>query len=597
MRADRNILWRIAAAPARVVVQQPVLLVALAVLLAPDLWHYWHWDKMGQEWGTYRQLRLWRFVGITLLESYVLAAAVTAVGRRWFKVAVYALALAAFGVYHFIQVNFNTRFSPELAVILGETTGSESSEFVRTYLLAPGSVAACCRTLLAAGAALMLELAYRPPRLGSKALACCSVPVVALLCWTLTCTPAVTRMMATRSMVTLEKDHNFMMGGWGTDALSNALYTQHTLWLTGSEMSQVVSRTVAAVEQRQATLLATAPDSLDIVVVVGESYNKHHAGIYGYGLPTTPVMQRERQAGNLVAFADVVSPYNTTSITLKNFFSSGSLALGQRWWQHPMWPALFKSAGYDVWFWDNQVDFMADASFTFALNGILFHKQVTRHCYTATNTATSKWDEGLVADLQRHITPGARRLVLLHLMGQHMNYGSRYPKQWERFTADSIARSEPWLTPKMRATIAQYDNATRYNDHVLGLVFQAFAHRPAIVVYLSDHGEEVYDYRPYMGRDHNIVKTPQLLRNQNEIPMVVWLSPVLQAQDPGLVSRLGAAASLPLLCDDVPHMLMGIAGLATSHYQLQRDALSPSFTPTKRPVYGNSRYEDIMSQP
>ena len=68
--------------------------------------------------------------------------------------------------------------------------------------------------------------------------------------------------------------------------------------------------------------------------------------------------------------------------------------------------------------------------------------------------------------------------------------------------ADSIRfRKESWLTEEMRDDIAHYDNATRYNDHVLEQIIRLYEGQRTVVVYLSDHGEEVYDYRASSGRD------------------------------------------------------------------------------------------------
>ena len=58
-------------------------------------------------------------------------------------------------------------------------------------------------------------------------------------------------------------------------------------------------------------------DSVDLILVIGESYIKSHAGIYGYRLNTTPCMEQEMNRGNLFAFDDVLSPnYFETSAKL-----------------------------------------------------------------------------------------------------------------------------------------------------------------------------------------------------------------------------------------------------------------------------------------
>ena len=43
--------------------------------------------------------------------------------------------------------------------------------------------------------------------------------------------------------------------------------------------------------------------------------------------------------------------------------------------------------------------------------------------------------------------------------------------------------------------MAHYLNAIRYNDLVVDRIIRLFDHRNAVVIYFSDHGEEVHNFR------------------------------------------------------------------------------------------------------
>ena len=58
-----------------------------------------------------------------------------------------------------------------------------------------------------------------------------------------------------------------------------------------------------------------------IVLIIGESYNKHHASLYGYPLPTTPRQDYRKSNGELFVFDDVVTSWNITSNVFLNIFS------------------------------------------------------------------------------------------------------------------------------------------------------------------------------------------------------------------------------------------------------------------------------------
>ena len=131
---------------------------------------------------------------------------------------------------------------------------------------------------------------------------------------------------------------------------------------------------------------------------------------------------------------------------LKNLLSCNSLGLGESWSDHPLLTAVFRQAGYAVDLWDNQRDFMAGTVFAFSLAAYLYNDSIAARVYTATNTATFAYDGGLVADYAHRsasLPPAPRRLVIFHLLGQHMAYVDRYPPDSAVFTAADVRGSLP----------------------------------------------------------------------------------------------------------------------------------------------------------
>lgn len=266
---------------------------------------------------------------------------------------------------------------------------------------------------------------------------------------------------------------------------------------------------------------------------------------------------------------------------------------GGKWCDSPFFPALFHSAGYNVWLWDNQYtpgDGRAMCEFT--LNSFLRDTSLARLSYTAINDTAWAWDGNLVTDFLRHAAPRRRSLAVLHLWGQHTDAADRYPHTpaFTRFRgADYRRRREPWMTDAKRQAIAHYDNATLYNDHVLGLVLRALAGRDAALVYLSDHGEEVYDYRDHTGRDLSM--TPQALHAYHDVPMMVWLSESFRARRPALAEAVRRAAGRPFLTSDLCHLLFRLGRLRTTYYRPERDILSPRYRTAPRLVQDNVPYD------
>jgi heptose-I-phosphate ethanolaminephosphotransferase len=69
----------------------------------------------------------------------------------------------------------------------------------------------------------------------------------------------------------------------------------------------------------------------DIVLVIGESYNKHHSQLYGYDKPTTPRQMAMAEQGSLVPFSDVVSSWNLTSFVFKHMLSLYAVGDSSEW--------------------------------------------------------------------------------------------------------------------------------------------------------------------------------------------------------------------------------------------------------------------------
>ena len=136
-----------------------------------------------------------------------------------------------------------------------------------------------------------------------------------------------------------------------------------------------------------------------------------------------------------------------------------------------------------------------------------------------------------------------------------------------------------------------------YHDHCLNELWSLFADRDAVVIYLSDHGEECYDYRNFYERSDQNNLTPQMARYQFEIPFFMLVSDAFRTNHPELVELIRAAQDKPFVNSDMCHMLFSLAGIAMSDYRADRDVLSPFYN-TTRPRYIGDRvdYNTLIRQ-
>lgn len=574
-----------------VVAQWPLFVLcwlAMALQGMLDLWRLADFEFLTTAYALGLLHIVVRNVCFSAVVAWAASLVATVARRRWvcWLLALAAMVVLAVGI--FVRYHYGTRLTPEIATVIVETNRGEATEYLQTYVLSRAGLLLVGVFVVAIGAyawagARCRRQAHHLSRWGT-AVAWLVIPLVlGEAVWTVVTWPG--------KHAPVSRYENF-----GVDAVTNVLLCRQAMAQVDGQVAQAVAATAQVYSQPSVPLQG---DSLVLVLVIGESYIKAHAGIYGYPLPTTPRQQAECDAGRLVVMRDMVAPYHYTNMALRSMLSTGSEGLGQQWCDSPLVMAIFKHAGYHVDMWDNQREFLHDTRETRGLNGLLYHRQVMTLCYDCVNDRNFEFDGELVSDYARQRRDAAHQLVVLHLRGQHIRAERRYPHtaRWQRFSAQDYAyRHEPFVDADAIDKIAHYDNATRYNDAVLGQVFDLFAHRQAVVVCVSDHGDEVYDYRDSQGRRDDRQHPELMVRYQHEVPMVVWCSPAFMTAHADVVSRLRRAASRPGTTDNLSQLLLGLGGITSPYYHPGLDILSDDYRPPRRIVRKTYDYDRLLQQ-
>ena len=592
---DNRILSTLRALVRPVVQEWPLWLTMLLTLIPQT------WQSMEYHWRWLHELPGGLFVGMLSNMSVVAVAATLVVWlvtklphRKVVKTLIYIVLFIQWVVALFLMRNFHTSYTPEVLQLLAETNRGESSEFLRAWIGAPGTI----RALMIAGFTLVLVLIAEAKRR----------PVANFLSRPVT-TVLTAALLAAMLLQGIWLGHKLVMPYHNLYELemaetryhSNDVFsTLHSSLLTLKFQRQETRKAIdLAVKEATTGQAACGTDSLEMVLVIGESYNKWHSSLYGYPLETSPLMAAERDKGLLTVFTDAIAPYNLTSVTIQNMLSLNSIGHGEKWHERPMWPAVMRRAGWQIDLWDNQRNFMVGETFAASLNSFLFAPEIVQQVYHAVNDTVCEFDGDLVTQYYNQWMPAARRLVIFHLMGQHTDYGSRYPHttEWEVWTpADVPAAAAPYIDSRRRGIMLDYARATRYNDAVLASIIDHYRDRDAVVVMLSDHGEEVYDYRDFMERDHNPQKTAQMVRYENGIPLTIWCSPIYKQRHPDRAEAIARAAGLPFMSDNLGQMMLWLGMVDSPWNDSTRNVLHPAYRPAKRLIYDGLDYDSLVTQ-
>ena len=111
--------------------------------------------------------------------------------------------------------------------------------------------------------------------------------------------------------------------------------------------------------------------------------------------------------------------------------------------------------------------------------------------------------------------------------------------------------------------------------------------KDAIVIFLSDHGEEVYDTptRPFQGHYEDGATAPMV-----EIPFVVWTSQRFRSLRPQMYTDMYKNKDKPYMTDDLIHSLLDIMHVSTQDVDLTRSIFNPSYNHYRKRITAGVLY-------
>ena len=299
----------------------------------------------------------------------------------------------------------------------------------------------------------------------------------------------------------------------------------------------------------------------NVVVVVGESFIRSHSQLYGYYLPTNPGLTAECDSGRLIVYDTVMTTANFTTPSLRNMFNLNNLEKGEEWYEGVYFPLVMKKAGYNVYHYDNQtVGINADRG----ISRMFYSPLIKDSVYSATSDSLFDYDGDFlnyVHSTYGHAEVENPQLIIYHLKGQHFPASARY-EGTPHFTAADITVQRPWLNDERRAEVAEYDNATIYNDSIVCAIAARFMQTPTVMFYFSDHGEDCWDLAPMEARNKQMPDDPQWVDRQFHVPFFIWLSPEFISRYPLLTQKLRNDADKPFSLDNLGQMILEMCDIS-----------------------------------
>ena len=520
---------------------------------------------------------------------------------RWkglIRTLLYGLVLTPVCIAYFLRANTGMDICPTALQVFLETNLQEVLSFAQVYLFTMAGATALLLLLVCIAALIIVERLWQKVRkregeVWTKPLV--RVPVLGMLVAGILYTALYAGLLAS-AVGTGQTERWTAVNAMASprDPVSKIAFSLLSMRSIRRDIAHAVASTQAYLQEEKPLC---KDDSLDVVFVLGESYIRSHSAIYGYRLPTTPNLLEEQKAGNLVCFADAATPASLTILAIREIFFTNTF--GEKPWHEGVYfPAVFKAAGFNVAFFDNQTRMETGAVISgqgYTVLNAMFHPAMAAMAYDIVNNRSFNHDGDLWQDLTNKMPQANRHFVLFHLKGQHFDAKEMFPHtmRFVKFQASDYAnRTESWMDDAKRQHIADYDNATLYNDHVMKEIFNYYRNRKAVVIYVSDHGEEVYDYRDQWGRiTEGDARHVKLL---HRVPLMVWVSDKYRKAHPERVQNLRQGSWKPFMIDDIAQLAFSMGGIETCLYIPQRDPTHEDYQPKKRILLDGRDFDEAV---
>ena len=329
------------------------------------------------------------------------------------------------------------------------------------------------------------------------------------------------------------------------------------------------------------------------IVVIGESASRHHMSLYGYNSMTDPRMVALNTQGSLVAFDNVNAIDGGTTKSLLNALS----------FKDQFTPfSTFKFSVIDVfnaakfktyWFSNNAVMLFYDTmlhslsrnatmrQFTEARNADLKSLIDNNNGSIAfirdrkaKNEEDLTFDSALLPWVDEALSSKEnKKIIFVHLKGSHILYWYRFPNAFEKFKGREGISPKPFmLNDDDVKIINDYDNSIYYTDHILNELVKKLqaTEGESWLLYFSDHGEEMYDFRRKAGRDPT-----NLSKYMLDIPFMVWFSKdYKKARD---TTRMKEYTERAFDLDSLIYAIMDLANLKTDLLDRSRSIFSDKY--------------------
>ncbi len=313
-----------------------------------------------------------------------------------------------------------------------------------------------------------------------------------------------------------------------------------------------------------------------VVLVVGETSRAMEWSLYGYERSTTPRLEK---LDGLVHFTNVITQSNNTHKSVPIILSAASAEDYEVIYDQKSIVTAFKEAGY-------KTVVIANQKLTTSMIESFYREAdefIDLSAFKTGTYLTSLHDGAVIPYVEKAVKETKGDLfIVLHTYGSHFNYHERYPKEFSIYKPDKVAGIRAAYKKQLRNA---YDNTICYTDYVLSELTDLLAKTGdcSSMMYLSDHGEDIFDD----DRARYLHASPIPTYYQLHIPCIIWFSDAYRATWPNKYQAALNHKATPISTNSVFHTVLDLGGVITPVADASLMLTSPEFLLRDRMYLGD----------
>lgn len=292
----------------------------------------------------------------------------------------------------------------------------------------------------------------------------------------------------------------------------------------------------------EAVHISDSPDSLTIVVVIGEAIRADHLGLNGYHRSTTPQLAKRARARTL---GDVYSMHTHTAASVPHMLTPADSLHPDYAYSRESFIMYLQKEGFSTAWISNQDIGETYAHFIQSADTAIFpNKEKSVFVF-------DRWtDADLISEVQK-LNLSAKQLLVLHTIGAHWYYANHVPEDFCPYSP--ITTNRVVTANDQQVVVNAYDNCVAYLDLVLDSLCSILADHTAVLIYQSDHGES-------LGENGNYLHAAGAEETKHPAGLI-WYSDAFIKRYPQQAAYIDSLPTNGLTTDYLFPLVMQLAGL------------------------------------